>query len=516
MSDDLLPWIEETYGQVQRDLEITFWNPADVTKDPINIQDVADLASIPDDFDTIYVEAVITNLSDDALKLLNLLQNDPRNWEEIAFIPPRALYQPSSPAFFAILTAAMKKTKRLLIGCDWSDITAYSCLAAGLLAHDGIRELQIVHLEQLEVDAVKVLAEAMVHTTCLKLLEIYGHNPLPENICAVFLEGLTRNRSLDTLKLRIENDNTSLSKFFRTLQNHPNLRSLDLKCPNMSEQVMENLREWLCRDDCRLQDLGISRVSHLSTLTTRIGGQVFESRSLKRLQLSCNYLSSNNFEGLGLCNTFPNLSILSLYNNNICDLSPLESIFCKGDCKIQDLDLRENLISHDSIMNFAAKIPQMKSLRRLYLSDNPFLAAISSLDGREQSALLQPLLKRVKESKSLERLSMKCKIDATELCHTMNVNRGGQRGIEVESAHRCISLALWPRILHRASSINYFADIDSKWFETVEEPTDETPRAAVVFSLLRDHANIFEHCGKAEEEDVPNLPASKKQKVGVR
>mmetsp|Transcript_3777 Transcript_3777/g.8667 ORF Transcript_3777/g.8667 Transcript_3777/m.8667 type:complete len:80 (+) Transcript_3777:1-240(+) len=79
----------------------------------------------------------------------------------------------------------------------------------------------------------------------------------------------------------------------------------------------------------------------------------------------------------------------------------------------------------------------------------------------------------------------------------MNVNRGGRRGIEVESANRCISLALWPRILHRASSIHYFADIDSKWFWKAKKPTDKSPRAAVVFSLLRDHANIFEHRGKA-------------------
>mmetsp|Transcript_3794 Transcript_3794/g.8685 ORF Transcript_3794/g.8685 Transcript_3794/m.8685 type:complete len:95 (+) Transcript_3794:1-285(+) len=94
----------------------------------------------------------------------------------------------------------------------------------------------------------------------------------------------------------------------------------------------------------------------------------------------------------------------------------------------------------------------------------------------------------------------------------MNVNRGGRRGIEVESANRCISLALWPRILHRASSIKYFAGTDLR----CEKPTEKSPRAAVVFALLRDHANIFEHCGKPDEDYAPSLPASKKRKVEAR
>mmetsp|Transcript_3789 Transcript_3789/g.8679 ORF Transcript_3789/g.8679 Transcript_3789/m.8679 type:complete len:112 (+) Transcript_3789:1-336(+) len=85
----------------------------------------------------------------------------------------------------------------------------------------------------------------------------------------------------------------------------------------------------------------------------------------------------------------------------------------------------------------------------------------------------------------------------------MNVNRGGRRGIEVESANRCISLALWPRILHRASSIKYFAGTNKS---SSRDPTDTSPRATVVFSLLRDHANIFEHLlGKTEKDVAPQV-----------
>eukprot|EP00526_Cylindrotheca_closterium_P008657 CAMPEP_0113641550 /NCGR_PEP_ID=MMETSP0017_2-20120614/21811_1 /TAXON_ID=2856 /ORGANISM="Cylindrotheca closterium" /LENGTH=515 /DNA_ID=CAMNT_0000552895 /DNA_START=239 /DNA_END=1786 /DNA_ORIENTATION=- /assembly_acc=CAM_ASM_000147 len=514
MTDDLLPWIEETYGHVQEAPDITIWSP-DETKDaPINIQDVADLSSITDDYDNIYVQGTITNLRDDELKVLNLLQNDRRIWKDVRFDNSYPQDQPSSPAFFAILIAAMKKTKCLSIKCRFSDTTAYSCLATGLLGHGGIQELELHGTENLEVDAAKVLAEAMVCTTCLQRLALLGDNFRDEHVCAVLVEALKRNRSLGALDLGVRsNPDISLIKFLRALQNHPNLRSLTLRYQNMSEQVMEVLREWLSREDCRLKDLEIHFPSCLPTFSRSVGGKVFEGRTLKRLKLECcSNLASSDLEGLGLCNTFPNLSILSLFNYRICDLSALESILCKEDCKIQDLNLGHNFVSRHSIMSFAAKIPQMKSLRRLYLSENPFLDEICFLDGREQSASLRPLLESVKESKSLERLSMKCKIDATGLCHTMNFNRGGRYGIEVESANRCISLALWPRILHRASSIKYFSNIDSKWFEKVEKPADKSPRAAVVFSLLRDHANMFEHFGKSDEY-VPSLPASKKPRL---
>eukprot|EP00526_Cylindrotheca_closterium_P008658 CAMPEP_0113661224 /NCGR_PEP_ID=MMETSP0017_2-20120614/33314_1 /TAXON_ID=2856 /ORGANISM="Cylindrotheca closterium" /LENGTH=514 /DNA_ID=CAMNT_0000575901 /DNA_START=149 /DNA_END=1693 /DNA_ORIENTATION=+ /assembly_acc=CAM_ASM_000147 len=513
MADDLLPWIEETYGEVQQSPEILFWSSDETKDEPINIQDVADLSNLTDDYCKILISGVITTLSGGTLKLLNLLQNDRRIWKSFELYTDGDEAQPSSPAFFAILISAMKRTKSLSIDCGFSNTTAYSCLATGLLGHDGIQELELRDVENLEVEAAKVLAEAMVCTTCLKRLSLEGLNFRDESVCAVFQEALKRNRSLEALDLEFPNDATSLTMFLRTLQNHPNLRSLTLSCPSMSEQVMDVLREWLGRKDCGLQDLKICHASHLPTFSRSTSGKVFESRALKRLTLHDTNLSSNDL--VGRFNAFPNLSVLTLRLNQICDLSPLESTLCREDCKIQELDLQGNRVSHDSIMKFAAKMPQMKSLRRLYLNHNRFLAEISSLDEREQSASLRPLLESVTDSKSLERFSIAgiaCKADAIELCHTMNVNRGGRRGIEVESANRCISLALWPRILHRASSIHYFADIDSKWFEKVEEPTDKSPRAAVVFSLLRDHANTFEHFGKSDEY-VPSLPASKKPRL---
>ncbi|CAJ1943293.1 unnamed protein product [Cylindrotheca closterium] len=492
---DVLPWIAETYGQTEVGPEfyVSFGssNNSDATQNEINIQDVFDLAHFPVQFDYIHIKGTIGSLSRDALNLLHLLQNDGRIWQYICFWAYDE-DQPSSPAFLAIVTAAMKKAKCLEIECKLSDTTAYACLATGLLAHDGIQELVLHQADNLEVDDAKVLAEAMVCTTCLKRLQLAGGNLRDERVCSILVEGLKRNRSLESLEINVEdfeNDGIGLSELLRALQNHCNLRSLALSGRIVSAQVMEALREWLGRDDCKLQDLVIGGVLDMSAC---IGGGEMESRTLQRLTLYKVGLSSEHLSAM--CNALPNLSFLSLGSNRICDLTPLESILSREDCTIRELDLGWNDISHESIMKFAAKIPLMKSLRRLCLSDNPFLKEIILLDGKERSASLRPLLKRMKDSKSLEQLTMTCQtsVDTIELCHTMNVNRGGRYGIEVESVNHSISLAMWPKILYRASSIQYFVCLDSTYSEE-QQPTDKSPRASVVFSLLRDHAYIFEH-----------------------
>lgn len=60
-----------------------------------------------------------------------------------------------------------------------------------------------------------------------------------------------------------------------------------------------------------------------------------------------------------------------------------------------------------------------------------------------------------------------------------------------------------------------YAGVHSRRF--VETAIDESPKASVVFSLLRDHANIVWHSEKTDkEEDLPNLLASKKGQVELR
>jgi len=281
--DSLLPWLEETYGQdVEEAPVITIWSSDKTNDEPdINIRDVADFSSIPEDFDIIDVDGV-TSLSDDALRLFHLLQNDPRIWEEVRFCT--RYDQPSSPALLAILIAAMKKTKCLGFFCTLSDKTVYSCLATGLLAQDGIQELKLHRAGSLEEDAAKVLAEALVCSTYLKRLYLFGSNLRDEGVCFVLGEALKRNRSLEALHLGLAIDG-SLPELLVTLPNHPNLSSLWLDNQNLSEQVMEVLREWLSCEDCRLQDLAIYRdLYHSPTFSTITGGEEVVGRTLQRLE----------------------------------------------------------------------------------------------------------------------------------------------------------------------------------------------------------------------------------------
>ena len=85
---------------MDEEVDIQIWSSAVKVRD-MAIQDFADLAKIPDDFNKISDFGAVTNLSDNVVKLLNLkLEKNSINANNED--------QPSSPAFFAILIAAMK------------------------------------------------------------------------------------------------------------------------------------------------------------------------------------------------------------------------------------------------------------------------------------------------------------------------------------------------------------------------------------------------------------------------
>ena len=120
----------------------------------------------------------------------------------------------------------MRKTKCVEIDCRLVDTAAISCpVARGMLAHDGIQEVELCDSASLKVEAAKMLAEAMVCTACLKRLRLWRGNFRDKHVCAVLVEGLKRNRSLEEIEL-----GGNLAELFRTISYHPNLRSLTLKC----------------------------------------------------------------------------------------------------------------------------------------------------------------------------------------------------------------------------------------------------------------------------------------------
>lgn len=220
---------------------------------------------------------------------------------------------------------------------------------------------------------------------------------------------------------------------------------------------------------------------------------------------------------LGLCrNSYNNLpGLLSTLQNH----PSLRSLgLTRDDCRLQQLKI--NQTSHFSAFSRSAGSNGIrKQNREKLILDNPFVNEMTSLGGgRRESTLLQPFLDRANHIRSPERLSMDCDMDVIDLCHTMNVNRGIRYGVEEESSACCgISPALFPRILHRASFITYFSGIKKHCSDNMDSPTDKSPstRASVVFSLLRDNANLFQQSEKTDE-DVPS-PRSccQETKVGV-
>ena len=182
---------------------VSFGSNSNATQDEITIQVLFDLANFPAHFDYIRVEGTIGSLSDDALNLLNPLQSDSRIGSRIGnaikFVTMEEV-QPSSPAFLVILMAAMKKTKCLQVECTLSDTTAYACLATGLLAHGGIEELKLHGAADMEAYGAKVLAEALVCTTCQKQFQISNCRfwQFPRRVCMHRIAGSIEEESIAT------------------------------------------------------------------------------------------------------------------------------------------------------------------------------------------------------------------------------------------------------------------------------------------------------------------------------
>jgi len=256
---------------------------------------------------------------------------------------------------------------------------------------------------------------------------------------------------------------------------------------------------WRCRCDstvvpCWTRSMGIDGPSHLHVKLLRTDITVeplfFESEivglctilvwSCYRHTASClhAYLDS-------LRSTLTGLSVLALPFNTIRDLSLLVDALCNCTPTLQVLDLRHNHIDHEGLTHhFASKL---KSFRRLCLSGNPFL------DGSPATATtLKILSENTQKSRSMESLLLSPKHKVSFAArHAMNINRGGRRGLSLESSTNLPTIELWPKILHRSLSINYYDVSDD-----IETPRDESPRSDVVFYLLCHHPTIFDSNNK--------------------
>jgi len=199
---------------------------------------------------------------------------------------------------------------------------------------------------------------------------------------------------------------------------------------------------WRCRCDstvvpCWTRSMGIDGPSHLHVKLLRTDITVeplfFESEivglctilvwSCYRHTASClhAYLDS-------LRSTLTGLSDLALPFNTIRDLSLLVDALCNCTPTLQVLDLRHNHIDHEGLTHhFASKL---KSFRRLCLSGNPFL------DGSPATATtLKILSENTQKSRSMESLLLSPKHKVSFAArHAMNINRGGRRGLSLESS----------------------------------------------------------------------------------
>lgn len=419
-------------------------------------------------------------------KLQAFLHGDTRRWREVVIEWDGRVPLPSTPTFLDILALLMRRSEKLDIIGSLGDEAAYRTLMSGLMAPNGTRQLLLHDIGSLRDERIaKLLANGLAGA---KNLESFRFESIEtkEVVGGALIEGLRTNESLKFLELETigYEDEGFLPKLIKTVERHPKIESLSLESHEINHDIMENLGNYLGVDGCRLKELKVvyrgGRLPPLPQLGISKDGKKIQNASLRRLDLVRTLVSSHYLDSL--CTSFTALSVLALPFNAIDDLSPLSDALYKGSATIQVLDLRHNQINHEAVTRFATKIPEMKSLRRVCLSGNP------CFDGSPATAAtLKVLSESIQKSRSLECFLVSPKQNVSfEARHAMNINRGGRRGMSLEST--CLpAMELWPLILHRTMTIKYFDATDE-----LDSPHDETPRSDVLFYLLRHNPAIFD------------------------
>mmetsp|Transcript_12399 Transcript_12399/g.29516 ORF Transcript_12399/g.29516 Transcript_12399/m.29516 type:complete len:511 (+) Transcript_12399:325-1857(+) len=493
----------EEEGEENNNQSCSIWI---ATKDEGRNRDLtADTDIVPPEYISIGIEGVIRENDRNVARLLELLNEDRRRWHKISIYegfvdfffdtnPTDEQETALSETHISVLQLAMQRTKLLTLDIFHTDEAMYRCLGTGLSSppnadNNGIEELHISHCNArhgVNQEHARLLAEGLALSKTLRKLKLSltaffnsARPPAEEGparmVGLVLLDGIRGNTSIVELDLEIGDivDAGFVSHLAAALQSRPKgLHSLRIANHELTEADLGNLGVYLGQEDCSLRELVLNNTNRLEDPTALF--QDLQNTKVHTLNLSGVELSSDTLALLP--SAFPCLSELDLSQNCIDDLSFLDPLLCEDSTLLESLHLQNNPIGRESMIEFASKIPRMKGLRRLSLFDNPFLQSPSAVD-----ALLLHILK----NKSLESLHATRfdheKVDL--VVHCLNLNRGGRRGIDLESALSTVDRKLWPLIFHRCMAIQKYQGIKSTGWTS--RGTDVRIQSGIIFWLLR-------------------------------
>jgi hypothetical protein len=254
--------------------------------------------------------------------------------------------------------------------------------------------------------------------------------------------GLKQNSSLCILTVQECNlGDAELAEVIGAVGSHPSLKELSLWGNKGQKHALVALGKLLASKSCRLEELNISALSYVDGGTTGWLGPLAQglewNKSLTRLYLSSNGLLDKDMDELG--------QIVAT-------------------CKLEQLVLETNRITHSGFVSLTQNIP--KSLKELYFSENDFdkeEVACHSLTLFEEHPQLWEDGLDWEDSKSPRHQKIQ---------HFKDLNRCGRILL---ADHGAIPLSVWPLVLARANTV-----LQGCIYDPVHERTPN-----VIFHLLQ-------------------------------
>jgi Ran GTPase-activating protein (RanGAP) involved in mRNA processing and transport len=374
--------------------------------------------------DPTYTELYISLIEIDDLvanAIIDVLKNNERTWEGIHLA--HCTGQVDTVISSALALGSVQKLTLLPDGGSTVNDKCLYALASGLPTNQSVTSLVI------RVNLYKKLAIALA-------------------------EGLSTNTGLQELSLILStSDASAIAALARGIQTNSTLRSLKLnRCSLEDGQVADLVRA--LENHPSLCELSVQGSSCRAMGIIAISGLLQESSNMKPLKLDLSNQDFEENEMFGISFLAPSLPsnksmrFLDLSSNHLTDahVTCLASALSENST-LEELRLVNCNISEKGAKLLAAKLPQMRGLKTLWLYGNLF--------GRAGATAL---LQAVKINVHMEQLLLPRSRDNTEpmddiqkeMEYYLILNRGGRQML----THPQVPSGLWPHILQKAGSVD--------------------------------------------------------------
>ncbi|XP_077116947.1 uncharacterized protein LOC143773356 [Ranitomeya variabilis] len=301
---------------------------------------------------------------------------------------------------------------------DLMEAIADSSIEKLCLAKNNLPDTSCIHL-----------ASVIRSNKFLKILDL-SHNSLSGHHFSALIEALSRPacRIEELLLARNNLSDSSCTQLASVIRNNRSLKTLDLSGNRLYGREFGDLTEALSHPDCRIEELLLASNSLPDMSCFQLASVIRNNPSLKKLDLTLNFLSGPYFADLMDAISSPDcrieelrlgfnnlkdrsciwlesgirnnrsLKILDLSDNNLYGphFNGLMEALSRAYCRIEELRLARNYLPDTSCISLASVIRNNQSLKKLDLSGNclygphfsDLMEVLSSPDCRIEELLL--------------------------------------------------------------------------------------------------------------------------------